>query len=464
MKEEQKAEIKKSYERSLQKGERFWPDSIYKDVLMALAIFLILILLASFIGVPVEPKADPSDSSYVPRPEWYFLFLFKFLALYGQIPVIGKIEWLATVVIPGIVIALMVFLPFFDRSPNRYYGKRMFAIGIMAIFITSMVSLTYISDVPTTEGKGFFLPGLLQSIGGLIIPAVGYTLLALANFVFKKTPAKSMIWTTVVTCVLMAGMTIAILVMAPVKAAAETSVASTLTEQIVAGQDLYSVNCVDCHGDDGKVTTIEGVKGLEGKVIMAINSHDVLYTLDDASLAEVITYGRPVAGMNPFGKAYNAEGLTRSEIDYIVTFMRYAWDDRFEMPPMKPLYPPLAVGEVPSNNVHIAPIIKRYCIACHRAGKDNGNYLMTSYEEVLTSGDNVPLITAGDANSILLKVIAQQAINDANGEEIIGVMPPNKVLGKDIIEMFKLWIMNGMPQTAEEAAKLSTAATATPTP
>jgi mono/diheme cytochrome c family protein len=464
MKEEEKTNIKKSYDKSLQKGERFWPDSIYKDVLMALAIFIILVLLASFIGIPVEPKADPSDTSYVPRPEWYFLFLFKFLAIYGQIPLIGKVEWLATVVIPGIVIALLVLLPFIDRSPTRYYGKRIFPIGVMVIFITSMVSLTYISDISTTGGQGFYLPGFLQTLGGLIIPAFGYILLALANFVFKKTPAKCMIWTAATTSILMIGLTIATLALAPTVAVVETSVATTLTEQIVAGQDLYSVNCVDCHGDEGKVTTIEGVAALEGKAIMAINSHDVLYTLDDASLAEVITYGRPIAGMNPFGKAYNAEGLTKSEIDYIVTFMRYSWDDRFELPPMKPLYPPLAVGEVPSYDVHIAPIIKRYCIACHRAGKDNSNYLMTSYEEILNTGDNKPLIIAGDANNILLKVIQQIPINDATGTEIIGVMPPNKVLGEDIIEMFKLWIMNGMPQTAEEAAKLTSAPTAVPTP
>ena len=82
MNKEQKDFINKRYEKSLQKGERFWPDSIYKDLLVALAILIILFLLATFIGVPVEPKADPSDTSYVPRPEWYFLFLFKFLALY----------------------------------------------------------------------------------------------------------------------------------------------------------------------------------------------------------------------------------------------------------------------------------------------------------------------------------------------------------------------------------------------
>lgn len=475
MKEEQKTTIKQRYERSLQNGERFWPDSIYKDVLMALAIFIILILLASFVGVPVEPKADPSDTSYVPRPEWYFLFLFKFLAIYGQIPIIGKIEWLATVVIPGIVIGLLVFLPFFDRSPKRYYGKRMFAIGVMTIFITSMVCLTYISNTPTTLGQGFYLPGLLQIIGGLIVPVVGYILLAFANFVFKIIPAKCMIWTTavpsvvmigltIVTSVAMIGLTIATLALAPAAAIEETVVATTLTEQIVAGQDLYSINCVDCHGDDGKVTTIEGVEALEGKTIMAINSHDVLYTLDDASLAEVIAFGRPVAGMNPFGKAYNPEGLTKSEIDYIVTFMRYAWDDRFELPPMKPLYPPLAVGEVPSYDVHIAPIIKRYCVACHRAGKDNGNYLMTSYEEILNTGDNKPLILSGDENSLFLQVIQQLPYIDSNGEELIGVMPPNKVLGNDIIEMFRLWIMNGMPQLADEAANLSATPTEIPTP
>jgi ubiquinol-cytochrome c reductase cytochrome b subunit len=70
------------------------------------------------------PKADPSDTSYLPRPEWYFLFLFKFLALYGQIPVLGKIEFIATVIIPGLVIGVLTLLPFIEKSPYRYYGKR----------------------------------------------------------------------------------------------------------------------------------------------------------------------------------------------------------------------------------------------------------------------------------------------------------------------------------------------------
>jgi len=464
MKEDQKKIIKKRYEKSLMDGERFWPDSIYKDVLMALAILVVLILLATFIGVPVEPKADPSDTSYIPRPEWYFLFLFKFLAIYGQIPLIGKIEWLAAVLIPGIFIALLVFLPFIDRSPHRYYGKRIFAIGFMAIFVTSMVCLTYLSDVPTTLGEGFFLPGLLQTIAGLIIPVVAYVLLGLMNFVFKKTSSKMMIVTTVLSIFLAAGFTIATLVIAPPVKAEETVVATDLVEQINLGQDLYSVNCVECHGDDGKVTVIEGVEGLEGTQVMAINNNDVLYTLNDASMAEVIAFGRPDAGMNPFGKAYNTEGLSKSEIDYIVTFMRYSWDDRFDLPPMKPLYPALADGEVPSYDVHIAPIVKRYCVSCHREGKDNNNFLMTTYDEILNSGDNVPLLIAGDEASIFLKVIQEQEILDDNGEVIIGVMPPKKVLSADVVDVFLRWILNGMPQTALEAADLSVFPTPIPTP
>ena len=80
---------------------------------------------------------------------------------------------------------------------------------------------------------------------------------------------------------------------------------------------------------------------------------------------------------------------------------------------------------------------------------------MTTYEEILTTGDNAPLITAGDLDSILLKVIQEQNIVDpATGEEIIGVMPPKTVLKPDVVDVWVRWIMNGMPKTVEEAAAL----------
>ncbi len=473
MNEDTKKKVNERYQHELNKGEFFWPDSIFKDAIVALGLTILLILLATFVGVAGEPKADPSDTSYVPRPEWYFLFLFKFLALYGQIPVIGKIEWLAAVLAPSIGIAFILLLPLLDKNPDRHYAKRATALGITAIIVVDIVLLTLISNVPTVAPEDadilVKLSASLQPYAGLVIPGVVILVLIALAYYFKNTSWKLVTWITTVSSLLMIGLTVAILLFAPKVEAAETEVANTLVDQIFAGQDLYSIHCMECHGDDGKVTVIEGVEGLEGKEISPINSHDVLYTINDASMAEVIAYGRPEAGMNPFGKMYNPEGLSKGEIDNIVIFMRYMWDDRFELPAeaLKPLFPPLADGEVPSYDVHIAPIVKRYCISCHRAGKENNNYLMTSYDEMLHTGDNVDHnIIAGDENSYLLQVIQQHEIVDENGDVIIGVMPPKTTLKPDIVDVFLRWIMNGMPQTAEDAAALFTppAPVVTPTP
>jgi mono/diheme cytochrome c family protein len=463
MNDETKKKINERYQRELNKGEFFWPDSIYKDLIVSLGIFVLLVLLATFIGVPVEPKADPSDTSYVPRPEWYFLFLFKFLAIYGQIPVLGKIEWLATVIIPVIAIGLLTLLPFIEKRPDRYYGKRILPISIMIIMVVGIVLLTLTSEVPTVAADGSKLLGILQSISGLIIPTLAYIALVLMSYVFKSS-TRSMVWTTVLASVSMILVSGTVLALHPKAAVEETTVATTLVDQIVAGQDVYSVNCTECHGEDGSVAKIEGVEGLEGKEITPINSKDVLYTVTDSAMYEVIAYGRPNAGMTPFGKAYGGE-LSRSDIDYMITFMRYMWDDRFEAPKIKPLFPALADGEVPSYDVHIQPIVKRYCVSCHRAGKTNNNFLMTSYNEILTTGDNAKNdIIPGDETSYLLQVIQGQHIMDPKdpSKEMIRVMPLTSKLKPNVVDVFVRWIMNGTPQTAEEAAALYVAPTAEP--
>ncbi len=473
MNDETKKKINERYARELNRGERFWPDSIFKDLIVSLGIFILLIVLATFIGVANEPKADPSDSSYLPRPEWYFLFLFKFLALYGQIPVIGKIEWLATVVIPSIGIGLLILLPLLEKSPYRHYSRRIFSLAIMGIVILDIVLLTVMAVLPAAPNADELAASTtLQAIGGLWIPAaILAALIALYAFrrdAYRASTRRSLpLLVSFIGALAMVAMTVVISVRASsYPKPEEVEVPATLVDQILAGQDLYSVQCVECHGDDGSVTVIEGVEGLEGKVISPINGTDVLYTLTDPALHEVINYGRPNAGMNPFGKTYGGE-LSTGEIDYIVTFMRYMWDDRFDVPEeaLKPLFPALADGEVPSYDVHIAPIVKRYCVSCHRAGKDSNNYFMTTYEEILTTGDNKDRnVVAGDPDSYLLLVIQDTPIMDPENptEEMIGVMPPKGHLKPDAIDAFLRWVMNGMPETAEDAAKLYVAPAANP--
>ena len=477
MKEEQKKNVHEKYKIALQKGERFWPDSIFKDLLVSLAIFIVLLMLATFIGVPGEPKADPSDSAYVPKPEWYFLFLFKFLAVYGQIPLLGKIEWVATAVIPGLAILLLFALPLIDKNPYRHYSRRTMALGIMGVFVVSMVVLTTISGVPAISGdSGMSTMTLLQFLTGLVIPILAYIILVGSSFLAKKSgPFASRLqkWTAVIASVLMVVVAVVVVVLAPPAApGTEVQLANTLTEQILLGQDLYSINCVECHGPDGEGGEVIGVEGFEGVILNPINTKDIMYTFTDETLANIIAYGQleKEHAMPPFGRAYGGV-LSPSDIDYIVTFLRYTWDDRSELPAGAiSSIPALNPGEVPSWDVHIQALVKRYCISCHRAGKQNNNNLMTSYEEMLTTGDNAPLITAGDPESLMLKLINGQEGKDPVTDKVIRQMPPTKLLGPQYVDMLTRWVMAGMPQTIEEAAALSVTATptgespATPTP
>lgn len=447
MNPETKKQINAKYEQKLLNGERFWPDSIYKDAIVALGLFVLLVLLATFVGVHDSPKADPSDTSYIPRPEWYFLFLFKFLALYGQIPLLGKIEWIATVLIPGIAVGVLTFLPFIDRSSHRYYAKRALPLAIMFIMVLGIVLLTMLADYPTVSHDGSGLPGIIQAIAGLAIPGLAYIVFTAMAYLLRENAVRAITYTAAGSGVLMVAFTVAAMLMFPLPAEEYVEVPVTLSDRIVAGQDLYSIHCVECHGDDGKVEQITGVEGLEGKMISIINSADVLYTVNDDSMVEIIAYGRPDSGMPPLGLAYNPEGLTRAEIDYMVLFMRYTWDDRFEAPYVPPLYPPLAEGEIPTYSAHIQPIVKRYCISCHRPGKDSNEYFMDTYANILDSGDNADKnVVAGDMNSYLIQTIEHIEILDENGQVLVGVMPPNSQLKQDIIDIFVLWVMNGMPE------------------
>ena len=79
MNEQEKKSYLERYKKAKEKGVPFFPDIIFKDAVVSLVVFLVLVALAYFIGAPVEGRANPNDTSYTPRPEWYFLFLFQLL-------------------------------------------------------------------------------------------------------------------------------------------------------------------------------------------------------------------------------------------------------------------------------------------------------------------------------------------------------------------------------------------------
>jgi mono/diheme cytochrome c family protein len=384
--EEQKKEYKRKYDQAKQDGVKFWPDIIYKDLLVSFGLFILLIGLATFVGVAAEPKADPSDSTYVPRPEWYFLFLFEFLKF-----VPGQIEWVGTFVLPVIGILILFSLPFLDRNPLRHWKNRLAGVSIMGVVVLGMVGLTIRSVITTPRNE-------------------------------------------------------------------EGLAANTPAEKMALGGELYSIYCVECHGPDGEGGVIAGVEGLEGVELKSISSRDEMYTRSDETLFAIVEYGQQDLGMPPYGLAYGGE-LKKAEIDALVYFMRYTWDDRAELPvdaAAAGAIPDLAENEIPSYEVHISRVIQRYCISCHRPGKENNNYLMGSYQETLTTGDNAANnLIPGDLNSYLIQTINGGEILDDNGERLIQQMPPTKLMKEEYIQLFEIWVLNGMPETAAEAEALT---------
>src|SRR5208283_5407502 len=87
------------------------PEQVYKDTVGFFVAFIILFLMAVFVQVPLERMADPTDTNYIPRPEWYFLFLFQVLKVFN-----GPLEVIGTVVLPTLAILALVLTPFIDRG------------------------------------------------------------------------------------------------------------------------------------------------------------------------------------------------------------------------------------------------------------------------------------------------------------------------------------------------------------
>jgi len=112
--------------------QRFYPRQVVMDTIVALVMILILGALAHFAPTELGPKANPADTQYVPRPEWYYLPFFQWLKYFkGPWAVVG------IVIVPTITAALVIALPFIDRRLERRPWHRPVAVGIfLAIWFT----------------------------------------------------------------------------------------------------------------------------------------------------------------------------------------------------------------------------------------------------------------------------------------------------------------------------------------
>ena len=121
-------------------GKPFFPYAVAKDSVMAVVVVIVIIFLAAMFGAELGPKADPTTTTYVPRPDWYFYFLFEVLRVMRNIP---KFTDLATIGVPTVCMILLFLLPFYDRSPERRIERRPVALAAGLTTIFAMAFLTY---------------------------------------------------------------------------------------------------------------------------------------------------------------------------------------------------------------------------------------------------------------------------------------------------------------------------------
>jgi quinol---cytochrome c reductase cytochrome c subunit, bacillus type len=142
----------KAYKDDVEKrGEPFFPKAMYHDTVMSLVVVSVIVGLAvvwhetadgtdaGILGPEYTEKADPATISFIPRPDWYFYFLFYLLRIF---------EWPATVVIatvgiPTVLMILLLVVPFIDRSTERRLSRRPVAIVAAILTAVAMGVLTW---------------------------------------------------------------------------------------------------------------------------------------------------------------------------------------------------------------------------------------------------------------------------------------------------------------------------------
>src|SRR6266568_7368421 len=153
--DERRAQFKKYKEDVQKRGKPFYPYAMFHDTVMSLVVVAVIIGLAvvwkwdaehngggthpGLLGKLYDDKADPGTISFVPRPDWYFYFLFYLLRIF---------KWpdsviLGTVGIPTIALVLLIALPFLDLRAERRPLRRPVAMVAAVLAVLSMGILTY---------------------------------------------------------------------------------------------------------------------------------------------------------------------------------------------------------------------------------------------------------------------------------------------------------------------------------
>jgi ubiquinol-cytochrome c reductase cytochrome b subunit len=256
------------------KNGRFWPDQVFMDTVVSFGIFLLILALAWLAPPFLDQKADPTNTTFVPYPAWYFLALFGLLNI-----VPPSLDLVSTIVVPTLFLIVLFAIPWLDRSFTRSFGSRkgiligttVVVIAIVALSIWSQISImAKQAAAPPSESEAQIL-GLAQAAttsGGTTSsqpPAAGTT----------------------------------------------SSAASQ------AGAQVYAQNCSSCHGAQGQGQP-GAIPPLAGNPFVTGDPKAVIGVVLDGKQGPLTVNGQQYNSMMPAWK----QTLSAEQIADVISFIR----------------------------------------------------------------------------------------------------------------------------------------------
>jgi len=273
------------------KPGRFWPDQMFMDTVVSFGMFVLIVVLAFVSPAPLDDKADPNNTNFVPYPAWYFMALFALLGIVGQVQnetLLQILDLFATVVIPGGLVTLLIVLPFIDRNPSRRLSRRPWVLGLTALTMVGAIGLSIYGQIG------------VQTQAALKVGAAPAAAAPVAMGKNDSPPVDSSV------------------------GAAKPGAAAA--GGLAAGATVYTANCSGCHAAAGQ--------GLAGQFPpLAMNPY---VTGDVKAVIHTLNYGLNGA-IEVNGVKYNGQmpawkgNLKDKEIADVINYIRNSWGNKGSM-------------------------------------------------------------------------------------------------------------------------------------
>jgi ubiquinol-cytochrome c reductase cytochrome b subunit len=266
------------------KPGRFWPDQMFMDTVVSFAMFIIVFALAVFSPAPLDAKAYPNNTQFVPYPAWYFMALFSLLDVVGGAPswAVDFLGLFATIIFPTLLIVVLIALPFIDKNPSRRLSRRPVVLVCTGLVLGGAIILSFVGQYHVQQQQ------MLHGINA----SAATTSTAGGTYAVDTNTGGG------------AG-------------------GSATAGGAAAGATVYTANCAGCHGAAGA-----GQPGvfppLANNPVVTGPADAVIKIVNDGLTTPITVNGAKFAGSMPAWKG----NLTPAQIADVLTYVRSAWGNK----------------------------------------------------------------------------------------------------------------------------------------